>query len=93
MPTHGSLTKAGKVRGQTPKVEGRKRVGTSASLRNKSNLRNDLSFLEFLVKTNLDEEEGDVGNHQFSTNFSLLDKTNKRTNLSMGTVLYGIWKI
>ena len=26
MATHGSLTKAGKVRGQTPKVEGRKRV-------------------------------------------------------------------
>lgn len=25
-PTHGSLTKAGKVRFQTPKVEGRKRV-------------------------------------------------------------------
>jgi ribosomal protein S30 len=24
MATHGSLTKAGKVRGQTPKVEGRK---------------------------------------------------------------------
>jgi small subunit ribosomal protein S30e len=39
MPTHGSLTKAGKVRGQTPKVEGRKRVGTSSSLRNKSNFR------------------------------------------------------
>jgi len=39
MPTHGSLTKAGKVRGQTPKVEGRKHVGTSASLRNKSNFR------------------------------------------------------
>ena len=27
MATHGSLTKAGKVRGQTPKVEGRKIVG------------------------------------------------------------------
>ena len=39
MPTHGSLTKAGKVSGQTPKVEGRKRVGTSSSLRNKSNFR------------------------------------------------------
>ncbi len=37
MATHGSLTKAGKVRGQTPKVEGRKRVGTNSSLRNKSN--------------------------------------------------------
>ena len=39
MATHGSLTKAGKVRGQTPKVEGRKRVGTSSSLRNKSNFK------------------------------------------------------
>ncbi|MGI0001954.1 MAG: 30S ribosomal protein S30e, partial [Nitrososphaeraceae archaeon] len=25
MPTHGSLTKAGKVRGQTPKIKGRDR--------------------------------------------------------------------
>ena len=39
MPTHGSLTKAGKVRGQTPKVEGRKRVVTSSNLRNKSNFK------------------------------------------------------
>ena len=39
MATHGSLTKAGKVRGQTPKVEGRKRTGTSSSLRNKSNYK------------------------------------------------------
>ena len=39
MATHGSLTKAGKVRGQTPKVEGRKRLGTNSSLRNKSNFR------------------------------------------------------
>ena len=42
MPTHGSLTKAGKVRGQTPKVEGRKIVGTYAKLRNKSNFRKRL---------------------------------------------------
>jgi small subunit ribosomal protein S30e len=39
MATHGSLTKAGKVRGQTPKVEGRKKIGTNSSLRNKSNFR------------------------------------------------------
>ena len=39
MATHGSLTKAGKVRGQTPKVEGRKRIGTNSSLRNKNNFR------------------------------------------------------
>jgi len=35
----------------------------------KVTLGNDLSFLEFLVKTNLDEEEGDVDNHQFYTCF------------------------
>jgi small subunit ribosomal protein S30e len=39
MATHGSITKAGKVKGQTPKVEGRKRIGTIAILRNKSNFR------------------------------------------------------
>ncbi len=39
MATHGSLTKAGKVRGQTPKVEGRKRAGTNSSVQNKSNFR------------------------------------------------------
>ena len=37
MATHGSLTKAGKVRSQTPKVEGRKRAGTNSKLRIKSN--------------------------------------------------------
>ena len=39
MATHGSLTKAGKVRGQTPKVEGRKRVGTNASVQNRRNFK------------------------------------------------------
>ncbi|MDC8438104.1 MAG: 30S ribosomal protein S30e [Candidatus Nitrosotenuis sp.] len=39
MATHGSITKAGKVKGQTPKVEGRKRVGTISILRNKSNFK------------------------------------------------------
>ena len=39
MATHGSLTKAGKVRGQTPKIEGRKRVGTNSSVQNKNNFR------------------------------------------------------
>lgn len=47
MATHGSLTKAGKVRGQTPKVEGRKKVGTSARLRNKSNFRKRLVLNRF----------------------------------------------
>ena len=39
MATHGSLTKAGKVRGQTPKVEGRKIVGDSSSVANKRNVK------------------------------------------------------
>ena len=39
MATHGSLTKAGKVRGQTPKVEGRKKVGTNSILRVKNNFK------------------------------------------------------
>ncbi len=39
MATHGSITKAGKVRGQTPKVEGRKIVGDSSSVANKSNFK------------------------------------------------------
>ena len=42
MPTHGSLTKAGKVRGQTPKIEGRKIVGTNAKVINKNNFRKRL---------------------------------------------------
>lgn len=39
MPTHGSLTKAGKVRGQTPKVQARERHGVIASARNRQNFR------------------------------------------------------
>jgi small subunit ribosomal protein S30e len=37
MPTHGSLTKAGKVRGQTPKIEGREKVSSIAMVRNRNN--------------------------------------------------------
>ena len=47
MATHGSLTKAGKVRGQTPKVEGRKHEGTSSSLRNKSNYKKRFTLGRF----------------------------------------------
>jgi small subunit ribosomal protein S30e len=39
MPTHGSLTKAGKVRGQTPKVESRERLGIIGIVRNRENFR------------------------------------------------------
>ena len=37
MPTHGSLTKAGKVRAQTPKIEGTPRRSPSPRRRNRSN--------------------------------------------------------
>ncbi|MFH0848136.1 MAG: 30S ribosomal protein S30e [archaeon] len=33
MPTHGSLTKAGKVRNQTPKIQARERFSPSPRLR------------------------------------------------------------
>ena len=39
MPTHGSLTKAGKGRSQTPKVEGRIRVSPNPKVRNKNTYR------------------------------------------------------
>lgn len=39
MPTHGSLTKAGKVRGQTPKIEGKKRTSRSPRLKSKRSFR------------------------------------------------------
>jgi len=39
VPTHGSLTKAGKVRGQTPKVQARERLGIIGSVRNRENFR------------------------------------------------------
>ena len=48
MPTHGSLTKAGKVRGQTPKIEGRKIVGTNAKVRNKNNFRKTIFYISDL---------------------------------------------
>ncbi|MGC8661326.1 MAG: 30S ribosomal protein S30e [Nitrososphaeria archaeon] len=32
MPTHGSITKAGKVRGQTPKLQGRERHNSAPRL-------------------------------------------------------------
>ena len=47
MATHGSLTKAGKVRGQTPKVEGRERLGTNASVQNKDNYRKRIQLNRF----------------------------------------------
>jgi len=35
MPTHGSLTKAGKVRSQTPKLEKQKKLSPNPRVRNK----------------------------------------------------------
>jgi small subunit ribosomal protein S30e len=40
MPTHGSLTKAGKVRAQTPKIEGTPKKSPNPRKRNRSNYKN-----------------------------------------------------
>ena len=39
MPTHGSLTKAGKVRGQTPKIEGKVRKSRNPRVKSKRSFR------------------------------------------------------
>ncbi|MFP3951921.1 MAG: 30S ribosomal protein S30e [Candidatus Bathyarchaeia archaeon] len=40
MPTHGSLTKAGKVRAQTPQIEGEEKQSPSPRIRNRRNYIN-----------------------------------------------------
>ena len=35
MPTHGSMTKAGKVRKQTPKIEGKPKKGLPPRIKNR----------------------------------------------------------
>jgi small subunit ribosomal protein S30e len=40
MPTHGSLTKAGKVRAQTPKIEGVEKTSPIPRKRNRRNYLN-----------------------------------------------------
>jgi small subunit ribosomal protein S30e len=37
MPTHGSLSKAGKVRSQTPKIQGTPKTSPSPKTRNRRN--------------------------------------------------------
>ncbi|MFC1803437.1 30S ribosomal protein S30e [Thermoproteota archaeon] len=39
MPTHGSLTKAGKVRSQTPKIEGISKKSPTPRKRNRRNYK------------------------------------------------------
>ena len=39
MPTHGSLTKAGKVRNQTPKIASRNKKNPNPRKRNKQNYK------------------------------------------------------
>jgi len=40
MPTHGSLTKAGKVRAQTPQIEGEEKESPAPRMRNRRNYIN-----------------------------------------------------
>ncbi|MBN2335917.1 30S ribosomal protein S30e [Candidatus Bathyarchaeota archaeon] len=44
MPTHGSLTKAGKVRAQTPKIDGIPRKSLTPKRRNKSNYKKRIVY-------------------------------------------------
>ncbi len=39
MPTHGSMTKAGKVRSQTPKIQGTPRASPTPKVRSRSTFR------------------------------------------------------
>ena len=43
MPTHGSLTKAGKVRSQTPRIESKKKKNLSPKRRSRRNYKNLIS--------------------------------------------------
>ena len=73
MATHGSLTKAGKVRGQTPKVEGRKHVGTSSSLRNKGNFKKRFTFQRSQIQVKF----------RYGGNFKILQIIWNRKNLTI----------
>jgi small subunit ribosomal protein S30e len=52
MPTHGSLTKAGKVRAQTPQIVGIKKQSPSPKKRNRNN------YLKRVVNTYDDRRNG-----------------------------------
>jgi len=42
LPTHGSITKAGKVRSQTPKIDGKEKHSMIPRVRGKSNAKKRL---------------------------------------------------
>ena len=63
MPTHGSLTKAGKVRGQTPKIKGRERVSPIARVRNRNNFVKRFDKGGPLVNGSLNVREDDSCNN------------------------------
>jgi len=44
LPTHGSLTKAGKVRAQTPKIDGTDRKSPTPKRRNRSNYKKRILY-------------------------------------------------
>ena len=65
MPTHGSLTKAGKVRGQTPKIQGKIRLHPVSRLRNKSNFEKRFEregYPDRESPKEAEEEEAEEGN-------------------------------
>jgi len=44
LPTHGSLTKAGKVRAQTPKIDGVPKKSPTPKRRNRSNYKKRILY-------------------------------------------------
>ena len=48
MPTHGSLSKAGKVRSQTPKLDGKERHSSAPRLGNRK-----LYYKRFILERNI----------------------------------------
>ncbi|OYT43237.1 30S ribosomal protein S30e [Candidatus Bathyarchaeota archaeon ex4484_40] len=50
MPTHGSLSKAGKVRSQTPKIEPRPRRKPIPRIRNRRSYEKRVRYLEFAIE-------------------------------------------
>jgi small subunit ribosomal protein S30e len=45
LPTHGSLTKAGKVRAQTPKIDGVPKKNPTPKKRNRSNYKKRILYV------------------------------------------------
>ena len=50
MPSHGSLTKAGKVRSQTPKIPPKEKKNLSPRVRNRREYRKRIELAQAMVR-------------------------------------------